>query len=126
QEQHEHLPALTGFVQATTLPHVESTLVAPTRHPMSLPRPPRPTCQTFSSDPAPTAEASDHSLLAKRPPLIGAEAGEAPQYRLRMLAHERRSSRRERRGGQAYWTADHCKPSARRAVDVVDHAAPRE
>src|SRR5947207_11211843 len=63
---------------------------------------------------------SDHSLLAERPHLVGAEAGEAGQYRLGMLAHERRSSRRERRVGQAYRTADHREPSARRGIDVIE------
>jgi len=43
--------------------------------------------------------------------------------RLGMLAHERRSSRHERRVGQAYRTADHREPSARRVVDVIDRAA---
>src|SRR5262245_12950892 len=66
---------------------------------------------------------SDHPLLAERPHLIGAEAAEARQYRLRMLAHERRPSGGERRVGQAYRTADHREPSARRVVDVIDHAA---
>ncbi len=50
---------------------------------------------------------SDHPLLAECPYLVGAKAAEAGQYRLGMLAHERRSSRRERRVGQAHRTADH-------------------
>ena len=40
-----------------------------------------------------------------------------------MLAHERRSSRRKRRVGQAYRTTDHREQSARWVVDVIDHAA---
>src|SRR5207237_3742760 len=66
---------------------------------------------------------SDHPLLAECPYLVGAKAAEAGQYRLGMLAHERRSSRRERRVGEAYRTADHREPSARRVVDVIDHTA---
>src|SRR5437867_10573268 len=66
---------------------------------------------------------SDHPLLTERPHLVGAKAGEAGQYRLGMLAHERRSSRHERRVGQAYRTAVHREPSARRVVDVIDRAA---
>src|SRR5262249_58091395 len=40
-----------------------------------------------------------------------------------MLAHERGSSGYQRRVGQAYRTADHGEPTARRVVDVIDHAA---